>query len=73
MGRGRECRGKEEGWISVFLSQIEECVWQLKEKEKHLSQLQEQEKALQTQFMDSVGENNKFKDFLLKASHMIAT
>ena len=57
----------------MFLSQIEECVWQLKEKEKHLSQLQEQEKALQTQFMDSVGENNKFKDFLLKASHMIAT
>lgn len=31
-----------------------------------MGQLQEKEKALHSAFTDAIGENNKFKDFLLK-------
>ena len=40
----------------------------LKQLEKKVAQLQEQEKSLTTQFMERVGDGNKFRDFLLKAS-----
>ena len=48
------------------MSQIEEAQWALAEKEKQLGKLQEQEKALHTSFSEAIGENNKFKDFLMK-------
>ena len=40
----------------------------LKTLEKRVSQLQEQEKSLLSQFLERVGDSNKFKEFLLKAS-----
>ena len=40
--------------------------WTVQEKEKLVSKLQEQEKTLDFTFMESLGENNKFKEFLVK-------
>ena len=51
---------------------MEELGQQLREREKRLAQLQEQEKALTAQVLERVSEN-KFKDFLLKASHILPT
>ncbi len=48
--------------------QIEEAQWSLTEKERLVSKLHEQEKALHTSFSEALGENNKFKDFLTKVS-----
>lgn len=45
---------------------MEEAQWNLSEKERQVSKLQEQEKALHATFSEAVGENNKFKDFLMK-------
>jgi WD40 repeat protein len=45
---------------------IEEAEWEVQEKETLVSQLQEQEKNLDQAFFEAVGENNKFKDFLVK-------
>jgi hypothetical protein len=36
------------------------------DKEKQLAILQEQERTLVQFFVESIGENNKFKDFLMK-------
>ena len=36
------------------------------EKEKSLGKLVEQGKALEHTFVEAVGENNKFKEFLMK-------
>ena len=47
-------------------SQIEEVYWSVSARESTLNKLVEQEKALEQSFVESVGENNKFKDFLLK-------
>ena len=38
----------------------------MSEAEEKLAHLVEQEKALEQSFIQSVGENNKFKEFLLK-------
>ena len=38
----------------------------MSEAEEKLAHLVEQEKALEQSFLLSVGENNKFKEFLLK-------
>ena len=46
--------------------QIEEIEWSIKEKEKLYHSLVEQEKTLDHTFTESVGENNKFKEFLMK-------
>ena len=40
--------------------------WAVSGREATLNKLVEQEKSLEHSFLDSVGENNKFKDFLLK-------
>ena len=53
---------------AVCLPQIKDLGEQLKEHEKNLVHLQDREKALITQFMEKVGEGNKYKDFLLKVS-----
>lgn len=45
---------------------MEEVHWAVAERESTLSKLIEQEKALEHSFVETVGENNKFKDFLLK-------
>lgn len=38
----------------------------MQEKEKLVAHLQEQEKTLNQEFMEMVGESNKFKEFLVK-------
>ena len=45
---------------------MEEVQWAVSGREITLNKLVEQEKALEQSFLESVGENNKFKDFLLK-------
>ena len=45
---------------------MEEVEWAVSGRETTLNKLVEQEKALEQSFIESVGENNKFKDFLLK-------
>ena len=45
---------------------MEEVQWSVAERESTLNELIEQEKALEQSFLESIGENNKFKDFLLK-------
>ena len=45
---------------------MEEVHWSVAARESTLNKLIEQEKALEHSFLESVGENNKFKDFLLK-------
>ena len=45
---------------------MEEVQWAVADRETTLNKLIEQEKALEQSFLESVGENNKFKDFLLK-------
>lgn len=45
---------------------MEEVQWAVADRETILNKLIEQEKALEQSFLESVGENNKFKDFLLK-------
>lgn len=49
-----------------FITQIEEFQYDISEKEKQLARVQEQEKVLIQSFAESIGDNNKFKDFLLK-------
>ena len=46
--------------------QMEEVQWAVSGRETTLHKLVEQEKALEHSFLESVGENNKFKEFLLK-------
>lgn len=46
---------------------MEEAQWSVSEKERQVSRLQDQEKALHASFSEAIGEN-KFKDFLLKVS-----
>ena len=50
-------------------TQIETCQQEIFEKEKQLYRLQEQEKALSQSYTESIGDNNKFKDFLLKVRY----
>ena len=45
---------------------MEEVHWAVSTRESTLSKLIEQEKALEQSFLETIGENNKFKDFLLK-------
>ncbi len=45
---------------------MEEVQWSVSARESTLNRLIEQEKALENSFIEAVGENNKFKDFLLK-------
>ena len=45
---------------------LQEAGWALEQKDKEMARLLEQEKALHAALMSAVGENNKFKDFLLK-------
>lgn len=45
---------------------MEEVQWSVSARESTLNKLIEQEKALEHSFLESIGENNKFKDFLLK-------
>ena len=44
---------------------MEEAEWELKEKDRHVAKLQEQEKHLYSSFLDAVGDS-KFKDYLVK-------
>ena len=46
--------------------QIEEVQRGVVEKERNHHRLVEQERALEHSFAEAIGENNKFKDFLLK-------
>ena len=41
-------------------------MWSVSARESTLNKLIEQEKALEQSFLEAIGENNKFKDFLLK-------
>ena len=59
------CQSPVNSCIGAF-SQIHGLGAKLKQLEKKVAQLQEQEKTLMSQFMERVGEGNKFKDFLLK-------
>lgn len=52
--------------LVMSLIQIEEYQIDIAEKEKHLAKLQEQEKTLIQTFTGSIGDNNKFKEFILK-------
>ena len=45
---------------------MEEVQWSVAARESTQNKLIEQEKALEQSFLESIGENNKFKDFLLK-------
>ncbi|KAL4624725.1 cilia- and flagella-associated protein 44 [Arapaima gigas] len=47
-------------------SKLEECKLQLEMKRRDISKLQDQEKAIMATFLASLGENNKFADFLTK-------
>ncbi|KAM6902317.1 cilia- and flagella-associated protein 44 [Xenentodon cancila] len=47
-------------------SMLEECNEQLELKRRHISKLQEREKTLMAAFQTSLGENNRFEDFLTK-------
>ena len=51
---------------SLFVDQIEESQWSVSDKEEKLNHLVEQERALEQSFLHAIGDNNKFKDFLLK-------
>lgn len=44
----------------------EECLQQLEAKKRDIAKLQEREKTLHSTFHVSLGENNKFADFLTK-------
>ncbi len=46
--------------------QIDEIDWSIKEKDSLYQTLIEQQKSVDQNFTESVGENNKFKDFLMK-------
>ena len=52
----------------IISPQIQGLGARLRQLEKKLAQLQEQEKTLTSQFMEKVGDGNKFRDFLLKAN-----
>uniref|UniRef100_W5L5L2 Cilia- and flagella-associated protein 44 n=1 Tax=Astyanax mexicanus TaxID=7994 RepID=W5L5L2_ASTMX len=47
-------------------SKLEECKQQLDLKKREVAKLQEKEKSLTAAFLSSLGENNKFTDFLTK-------
>uniref|UniRef100_A0A8C9V515 Uncharacterized protein n=1 Tax=Scleropages formosus TaxID=113540 RepID=A0A8C9V515_SCLFO len=47
-------------------SKLEECELQLEMKRRDIAKLQEQEKAITATFLASLGESNKFADFLTK-------
>ncbi len=49
--------------------QIEESQWSVSQREEKLGQLVEQEKTLEQAFLTAVGDNNKFKEFLLKVTY----
>ena len=46
-------------------TQLEEAEWNLQEKDKHVSKLQDQERHLDAGFLEAIGES-KFKDYLMK-------
>ena len=56
--------------MCVCVFQIEESQRDITEREKHLAKLQEQEKALTLSFTNSIADNNKFKDFILKVRYL---
>ncbi|XP_040013967.1 cilia- and flagella-associated protein 44 [Xiphias gladius] len=56
-------RIKEENSI---MSKLEECNEQLELKQRDIAKLQEREKALIAAFQASLGENNKFEEFLTR-------
>ncbi|XP_056259641.1 cilia- and flagella-associated protein 44 [Seriola aureovittata] len=56
-------RVKEENNI---VSELEECKEQLELKQRDIVKLQEREKALTTTFQASLGEDNKFEEFLTR-------
>ncbi|XP_066534174.1 cilia- and flagella-associated protein 44 isoform X2 [Hoplias malabaricus] len=47
-------------------SKLEECKQQLEQKRRDIAKLQEKEKSLNATFHTSLGENNKFTDFLTR-------
>ena len=44
---------------------MDEAVWELKEKDRHVAKLQDQEKHLYSSFLEVVGDS-KFKEYLVK-------
>ncbi|XP_071321915.1 cilia- and flagella-associated protein 44 [Trachinotus anak] len=56
-------RVKEE---NIIMSELEERKEQLELKQRDIAKLQEREKALVTAFQASLGENNKFEEFLTR-------
>ena len=57
----------------IYILQIAECERDITEREKLLAKVQEQEKTLTQTFVGSIGDNNKFKDFILKVRYMLHT
>ncbi len=45
----------------------------MSEREEKLGQLVEQEKTLEQSFLTAMGDNNKFKEFLLKVTSVYNT
>ncbi|XP_070551975.1 cilia- and flagella-associated protein 44-like isoform X2 [Ptychodera flava] len=58
-----EAKNKEKSDMQM---KVMECQQKLDNKKKDIEKLQEKEKALYAQFQQSLGENNKFADFLTK-------
>uniref|UniRef100_A0ABM0LYK4 Myosin-2 heavy chain-like n=1 Tax=Saccoglossus kowalevskii TaxID=10224 RepID=A0ABM0LYK4_SACKO len=58
-----EGKNREKGDMQM---KVMECQQKLDNKKKDIERLQEKEKTLCTQFQQSLGENNKFADFLTK-------
>ena len=52
--------------INLCTSQVAECQLKLDGKRKDIDRLNEKEKALYANFQASLGENNKFAEFLTK-------
>lgn len=50
----------------LYFDQIVDVTSKLEVKKKDIEKLQEREKALHQQFLASLGENNKFGDYLTK-------
>lgn len=51
---------------SLFQSKLEKLNEQLEAKHRDITKLHESEKALTAAFLTSLGENNKFEEFLTK-------
>lgn len=50
----------------LLFIQIEECHEKIEAKKKELEKLQERERNIHSSFFASLGENNKFADYLTK-------